>query len=363
MMNSVTGRRFEITLYRQSPGYSLGSCSLGCLHVHVRPLHGYGIFTIPNSYNSIINVMQNYLWMLYGGDEESWKNHVKVVDCAWDSHSPSGRLPCVEVYDCSTNTDGNPRLLCSTRQNESDLEEAEYIIGELETILGAPSTSALTSRARCDGMNEAVYCLIKSHVVPGVLASLWMDGLCCDSVTIPLYGQGLPWPLRKLLPWDLKRQMIRRYGDRYADVVKEAVKGLESCIHVVDANRKEGTGCTYAIDQEAPMSSDILLISLLSMIRCFPVHASLRDKAKTLDWYLDGIVRHQNVGIMTSVVADTKWSRVRQSSPHVRESTTTEHEDGHHLIQSKAATYWLTGVGTVALGYIVVMVLQSGAAE
>ena len=309
---------------------------------------------------------------MYGGDEESWNKHVKVVDCAWESQSPSGRLPCLEVYDCSTNKDTStthPRLLCSSSSSSStsDVEEAEYIIGELEKILGgAPSSSssfftastastASTALTTIHGMNDAVYCLIKSHVVPGVLASLWMDGLCCDSVTMPLYGQGLPWPLRKLLPWDLKRQMIRRYGDgAYADVVKEAVKGLESCIHIVDAKRNEGT---YAIDPDSPMSSDILLISLLSMIRCFPVHASLRDKAKALDWYLDGMVRQHSLGIMTSVVADTKWSRVRESSPHVRvgDASTTEHEDSH---LSKAATYWLTGVGTVALGYLVVMVLQ-----
>ena len=336
--------RFKITLYRQSPGYSLGSCSLGCLHVQVRQTSSH---FITSRITRLHSYMQNYLLLWYGEEEHDWNEHITFVNCPWESHTPSGRLPCVEVYDRSSKEN---TLVSSTSGTESDLEEAEYIIGELERIL-----SISQHRTGFHGMNDALYCLLRSHVVPGVIASLWMDQRCRDSVTVPLYGHGLPWPLTRLLPWEMKRTMTRRYGARYDAILQQACQALESCAQIVGANRKDTSICTYAIDPEAPMSSDSLLISLLSMIRCLPLHTVLRNQSRSLDWYLDGMMRHHGLGTMTSVVADTKWAGVRSQE---RGPSDTEHQQQGRVIESKAAAYWLTGVGTIAVGYVTLMLLH-----
>lgn len=290
------------------------------------------------------------------------------MDCPWASHTPSGRLPCVEVYDSLTK---DHSLLCNSESNEvagvecvGNLREAEYIVEQLETILGMNRiVDGLEGQsiAEKDGLNNALYCLLMSKVVPGVLASLWLDVTCCTSVTMQLYGQGLPWPLRQLLPLQMKRVIRKYYGHGYFDdtspILCDAVKALESCVQLIH-NRKQ----MYAIDPEMPLSSDILLVSLLSMIRCLPIHASLREASKKLDWYLDGIFRRhlQETPIMASAVADTKWSRLRStisplgSNPASREETRSD-----SLIEGKAATYWLTAVGVVAAGYVALLLSTS----
>jgi len=58
---------------------------------------------------------------------------------------------------------------------------------------------------------------------------------------------------------------------------------------------------------------------------------------------------------MTSVVADTKWAGVRSQE---RGPSDTEHQQQGRVIESKAAAYWLTGVGTIAVGYVTLMLLH-----
>ena len=134
---------------------------------------------------------------------------LQLVECAWDSSSPSGALPCLERVA------GDTRKLVAVRASSSrvgdaghgaacarprdDLEAAEGILDAI-FALPAPEEHAAAGSA----VDLALRSLILSNILPGVSASLWGDAACYDVLASSVYGGKLPWPLRWWLPRGLR---------------------------------------------------------------------------------------------------------------------------------------------------------------
>lgn len=134
-------------------------------------------------------------------------NDLQLVECAWESSSPSGMLPCLERVSGDTRKlvaarassahDTGDGVKCS--RSRDDMDAAEEILDEL-FALSAPEEHAAAS----NGVDLALRALILSNILPGVSASLWGDAACYDVLTSSVYGGKLPWPLRWWLPRRLR---------------------------------------------------------------------------------------------------------------------------------------------------------------
>ena len=134
---------------------------------------------------------------------------LKLVECAWESSSPSGALPCLErvmgdtrklvaVQAPSTPAgDGGAGAPCS--RSHDDMEAAS---GILDALYAATPLEEHASAG--NAVDLALWSLILNNVLPGVSASLWGDAACYDVWSSSVYGGRLPWPLRWWLPRGLR---------------------------------------------------------------------------------------------------------------------------------------------------------------
>lgn len=130
---------------------------------------------------------------------------LQLVECAWESSSPSGALPCLERVT------GDTRKLVAVRTRASrvgdagdsapcarsrdDMEAAGAILDAIFAPPGPEEHAAAGS-----AVDLALRSLIQSNILPGVSASLWGDAACYGVLTSSVYGGRLPWPLRWWLP-------------------------------------------------------------------------------------------------------------------------------------------------------------------
>lgn len=130
---------------------------------------------------------------------------LQLVECAWESSSPTGVLPCLERVT------GDTRKLVAVRTRASrvgdagdsapcarsrdDMEAADAILDAIFAPPGPEEHAAAGS-----AVDLALRSLIQSNILPGVSASLWGDAACYGVLTSSVYGGRLPWPLRWWLP-------------------------------------------------------------------------------------------------------------------------------------------------------------------
>lgn len=263
------------------------------------------------------------------------ESSVTKIECDWESESPSGRLPCVDL-------DGV--LLASSQASPTCIEEADYIISRLEDagVFGRPRISEQTT----DHVTEAMLCVLQMRVIPAVQKSIW-SGTCYSLVTREMYGQGLPFPLSYLLPAAKQRTM--QVGSDNSTLVRDGAKALKQIGEFIKNHptpTDDGGSSSYRFHA--------LLCACLCMIRCLPVSRVLRNAATPLDGYLD--TTHRNVflsergAITASVVADKKWASVADDvmEDHGGGGRDADEDDEE---SSQAGTYWLGAVGALVAGY------------
>lgn len=301
----------------------------------------------------------------------------RTVDCTWETCSPSGRLPCL---------DWKGKLICRpegcNRDDYDGMEEAEFIIQRMHQkgILPAMHLDdALDDehRAVCEGF----VCLLKQIVVPAIQSSLWLERRCYHAFTQGMFGEGLSFPLNKILPrvqqfhmkqslqspshaqHRLKHHEDEEYSTADSNVYTAASRALERIGKYFASMKQsmeswEQREMPYAF-YPSPSSCDALLFSCLSMIRCFPVHSTLRQASKPLDRYLDALARNVvGTSITMGAIADRNWADIRPVLPpsshtqHSHEGQGEEEEEETPASMGSKGTYWLIGVGTLFAAYI-----------
>lgn len=250
------------------------------------------------------------------------------------------------------------RLRSPTAHN--DMEAAGAILDALET-----SRSTTKSHSTAD---LALRALIWHDVLLGVSASLWGDEKCYDVLANAVYGGGLPWPLKRWLPRSVQRRVMKsgetsgvtqdaaKTADAHRGVlVRRAVDALEALCRSIDED-----------DEKMSLGTRSVLAATCLTIRCMPVSEALRSAARGLDAWLDGVVREVVVGgkvgrAVPAALADARWAGVRvMDEKGVREGG--EGADGTEGTEGRldrTSTYWLVGIGALAVLYAAMLLRES----
>lgn len=292
--------------------------------------------------------------------------NLRVVECAWESSSPSGSLPCVE-------RDG--RLLVAGHDADDvkgtndaddidDMKAAEAVLDVLDVLYGArggvegQGHGLGQGRAAADDL--AVRALILGNVVPGVSASMWLDAECYAVLAKAVFGGRLPWPLKRWLPDRVQRRVRSSTGVSRDALVRRAVESLGALHAVADedenARKEQGT-------RAMSVRTRALLAAVCTTIRCFPVCSAVRRAARGLDGWLDGIVRDMSVGVVPAALADARWEGVRARDGDGPRQQREKNEDGKGDQEGggmdQTSTYWLVGIGALASLYAVMLLRES----
>ena len=321
---------------------------------------------------------------------------LRIVECAWETSSPSGSLPCLERVRGDARTlvavgqrdgrvgasDGgsNGRAERSDRgvgqclRGHDDMESATRI---LDALFGDVSGGH-------GALDIALRALILNDVLPGVSASLWSDAACFDVLRSRVYGGKLPWPLRGWLSRGARRAALSDLGTSGTSGTVDASRSVGRAVHALDA-----LCASFAadhIEEKMSVRTRSLLAAVCTTIRTFPVCEAIRAPARGLDEWADGVLRDvvvngKQVRGVPAALSDSRWAGVRAvggwhgagdgahggifgdddgafdggDEHHKGE----HHEDAGTSGMDRTSTYWLVGIGALATLYAAMLLRES----
>ena len=320
------------------------------------------------------------VWLALGLAGKAAKaGQLRVVECAWETSSPSGMLPCLERVSGDTRAlvgvgrraaknanggNGAGGAPAEASSGPNDMDAADAILDALFTpsaSRSSPSTTGTTgttgTTATASSADLALRALVAGSVIPGVSTSLWGDEKCYDVLATSVYGGRLPWPLRKWLARAAQRRHVGGVvsaGEKSRDVlVRRAVEALNALSRSIGED-----------DEKMSVRTRALLAATCLTVRCLPVGETLRVAARGMDAWVDGVVRavvvDGKVGrAMPAALADARWARARAAAAVVEDFEGEEDAEGEAAAMDRTSRYWLVGIGGLAALYAAMLLRES----
>ncbi|CAG0882757.1 unnamed protein product [Darwinula stevensoni] len=186
------------------------------------------------------------------------------------------------------------------------LQCGTFLVAEMDPIIafvnnkGISLSSDLDNSQRAD--MKAYMSLINDTLYNAELYISWVDDLIYEEVTKPRYGSVFPWPLNKVIPWQRKRQMVKRlshlgWGQKTSEQVYQEV---DKCCHAL--SERLGTNQKYFFGRATEL--DALAFGHLYTI----LTTDLPDNR------LASTVRHyQNLVTLCEAIEEDYFPRVTES--------------------------------------------------
>jgi len=319
------------------------------------------------------------VWLALGLAGKAAKaGQLRVVECAWETSSPSGMLPCLERVSGDTrtlvgvgrrasknakNANGGGGAPPEASSGPNDMDAADAILDAMFThsaSRSSPSTTETTetTEATASSADLALRALVAGSVIPGVSTSLWGDKKCYDVLATSVYGGRLPWPLRKWLARAAQRRHVggvAAVGEKSRDVlVRRAVEALDALCRSIGGD-----------DEKMSVRTRALLAATCLTVRCLPVGEALRVAARGMDAWVDGVVRavvvDGKVGrAMPAALADARWARARAAAAVAEDDFEGEEDaEGEAAAMGRTSRYWLVGIGGLAALYAAMLLRES----